>query len=98
MSTTAHKKSRCVRLCALVEACFHGTHKINHYSAQQREINVFSGCGRKSTKTQRRILCKLCTYLIYRLNSTFFLRCKRYFQLENAAEGLECSERQFFHR
>jgi len=50
MSTTAHKKSRCVRLCAVVEAYFPGTHKINHYSAQQREINVFSGCGRKAQR------------------------------------------------
>lgn len=49
----SYKKSRCIRLYAVVEACFPGTYKINHCSVQQREINVFSDCGAQKYRVTR---------------------------------------------
>ena len=96
----------CIRfvsgLYVLVEAYFPGTTRLIIVAYNNVKSMFLAVVGRKNTELQRSykgdILYKLYTYLIYRLNSTFFLRCKRYFQLENAAEGLEQSERQFFHR
>ncbi len=97
MSTTAHKKSRCVRLCAVVEGHFPGTHKINHVAHNNVKSMFLAVVDAKAQRHKGDILCKLCTYLIYRLNSTFFLKCKRYFQLETAAIFSHVMSLAFFY-
>lgn len=53
MTITAYKNRVVSRLYAVVETYFPGTYKINHYSVQQREINVFSGCGTQKHKVTK---------------------------------------------
>jgi len=88
MTTTAYKKISLYQVVCVVEAYFLEPTRLIIVAYNNVKSMFLAVVGRKNTELQelqRRILYNLYTYLIYRLNSTFFLRCKRYFQLEIAA-------------